>query len=219
MVDVKGRSFFCSWSGGKDSCLSLCRVLKKGGVPFSLFTMLNDGGERSHSHALPVSLLQKQADALHIPLRTGAATWDTYEAVFINELRQLKAAGVAVGVFGDIDIEDHRLWEEKVCAAANLDACLPLWQEPRLQLVEEFISLGFVARIVTVKDAVLDESYLGRELNTPLVREFLEKGVDPTGEAGEFHTVVTAGPIFKHEVKLQLGPIVKREGYSFISCS
>lgn len=218
-LDIKGCSFFCSWSGGKDSCLALYRALDNGGVPFTLFTVMNQVSERSHSHALPISVLRRQAEALQIPLRVRFASWETYEAEFIAELRRLKADGVAVGVFGDIDIADHRLWEEKVCKAADMDAYLPLWQDSRLQLVEEFINLGFIAHIVTVKDSVLDESYLGRVLDHQLVQDLLSKKVDPAGEAGEFHTVVTAGPVFHHTVEVTFGPIVKRAGYSFLTCS
>jgi diphthine-ammonia ligase len=217
--NIEGRSFFCSWSGGKDSCLALYRALQHGGAPFTLFTVMNQVSERSHSHALPLSVLSRQAEALQIPLQVRTATWETYETVFIDELRQLKAAGIALGVFGDIDIEDHRRWEVTVCEAAGLDACLPLWQESRLHLVEEFISLGFVAHIVTVKDAVLDESFLGRVMDRQLIQDLLDREVDPAGEGGEFHTVVTAGPIFSHPVSIDFGPVVKRDGYSFLICN
>ena len=37
-------------------------------------------------------------------------------------------------VFGDIDLEPHREWEEKVCKSANLEAILPLWQQNRKEL-------------------------------------------------------------------------------------
>lgn len=216
---LAGRPLVTSWSGGKDSCLALYRAIRQGGVPHALLTVLTETGERSRSHALPRLLLQKQADALEIPLVTCNASWDTYEAAFIGELGRLRADGIEVGVFGDIDLPEHRQWEEKVCSAAGLEPYLPLWDQPREQLVEEFISLGFQAYIVAVKDDLLDTSYLGRKFDLQLLADLRAKHIDPCGESGEFHTVVTGGPIFHHEIHLTQGPIVGHAGYSFISCA
>ena len=68
MNPIKGKPFFCSWSGGKDSCLALYLAIQKGAVPRTLLTVVREDGERSRSHGLPVSVLQQQALALGIPL-------------------------------------------------------------------------------------------------------------------------------------------------------
>lgn len=180
----EGASFVCSWSGGKDSCLALYRAMRAGGEPLFLLSMLREDGERSRSHGLPPDLLQAQASSLGIPLVTRATSWPDYEAVFIAALQELKAAGVRTGVFGDIDIDDHRLWEEKVCAAAGIDACLPLWKAPRLELLDEFLALGFQATVVVTSAEKLGRDYLGRTLDRELVREFERLGIDPPGEEG-----------------------------------
>ena len=100
---VAGRPFFSSWSGGKDSYLALQRAVAGGGRPVALLTMLDEGGRRTHSHALPVSLVARQAQALGLPLVLRSASWDTYEAAFIDGLAELRGErGVEVGVFGDI---------------------------------------------------------------------------------------------------------------------
>jgi diphthamide synthase (EF-2-diphthine--ammonia ligase) len=130
LVNLQARSFFCSWSGGKDSCLALYRTLQKGGKPHSLLTVLEETGVRSRSHALPVSLLQRQAEALGIPLETCNATWQTYEETFKQELARLRSSGVEVGVFGDIDLDDHRTWEEMVCTTADIDPTFHYGKSP-----------------------------------------------------------------------------------------
>ncbi len=38
---------------------------------------------------------------------------------------------------------------------------------------------------------------------------------DPCGENGEFHTVVTAGPMFSAPIEVRVGEVVEREGFVF----
>ena len=73
-MDMNNKTFFCSWSGGKDSCLSLYYALKQGGIPKRLITMLIENGERSRSHGLSLNLLKKQSESLNIPLSTYATS-------------------------------------------------------------------------------------------------------------------------------------------------
>lgn len=204
-MGIENCHFFCSWSGGKDSCLALYRSLKAGGKPRLLLTMLTENGERSRSHGLCIDLVRKQAAALKIPLVTRSASWDVYENVFISALDGFAADGIGFGVFGDIDIDDHRRWVEKVCRRTGIQPCFPLWKEKRKELLLEFINEGFKATIVAVRDGVLDRSFLGRVLDEDTVKEIEEAGVDASGEEGEFHTVVTDGPIFSFRIDLKPG--------------
>jgi uncharacterized protein (TIGR00290 family) len=192
------RSVF-SWSGGKDSMLALHRALAAGHRVEALLAMFDETGERSRSHALPPALLQAQADALGIPLVTRRASWQDYEAQFIDQLRAFAAQGITHGLFGDIDLQPHRDWEEKVCAAAGLVAGLPLWHEPRRALVDELLAAGYRARVVTVDARFLDASFCGREFDAAFLAD-LPEGVDACGENGEFHTFVFDGPRFAHPV-------------------
>ena len=60
--------------------------------------------------------MQRQAAALGVPLVTRGASWDDYEAAFLDALAELRdQLGVEVGVFGDIDLQPHRDWVERVC--------------------------------------------------------------------------------------------------------
>ncbi len=154
------RAFF-SWSGGKDSMLALHRALESGYQVEALLVMFDESGERSRSHGLPPRLLRAQAEALGIPLIVRQASWATYEAEFIAATTALAAQGVRYGLFGDIDLEPHRVWEEKVCGAAGVEAVLPLWQEPRPRLVDEFLALAYRARVVCTNARWLDGSFAG----------------------------------------------------------
>jgi uncharacterized protein (TIGR00290 family) len=196
------RAFF-SWSGGKDSMLALHRALEAGHEVAALLAMFDETGERSRSHALPPHLMQAQADALGLPLVMRRASWATYEAVFTEQLREFASRGITHGLFGDIDLQPHRDWEEKVCAAAGIEAVLPLWQQPRRALVDELLQLGYRAHVVGVDARFLDASFCGREFDARFIAD-LPPGVDPCGENGEFHTFVFDGPRLRHPVAHEL---------------
>ncbi len=208
--------FVISWSGGKDSCLALWRTLQSGARPLALLSMLDETGERSRSHGISPEVLQAQVEALAIPLVTGRATWGEYEAVFIAQLQALQAQGAEMAVFGDIDLQPHRDWEEKVCAAAGLQAVLPLWQEQRLSLVREFVDAGFVATIVVIRSDLMAADYLGKVLDHALIARMQAEGIDPCGEGGEFHTLVTAGPLFARALPLREKARHQHDKYSML---
>lgn len=212
---IKNTPLFVSWSGGKDSTLALYRAIKEGGLPKALFTMLTEEGTHSRSHGLPKEVIIAQAKSLKIPISYKSATWQSYEANFIEALHGFKGEGIEIGVFGDIDLEDHRLWEEKVCNIAGISAYLPLWKEERRSLLIEFISLGFKTMIVAVKDELMPKEFLGKTIDIDLVERIEALGVDPCGEEGEFHTVVYDGPIFSKPIDLTLGKVLLLSGYWF----
>jgi len=219
-MNINNKTFFCSWSGGKDSCLSLYYALKQGGIPKRLITMLIENGERSRSHGLSLNLLKKQSESLKIPLSTYATSWEDYETNFVTALKEIKESGISIGVFGDMDIEDHKSWVKKVCNKTNMVEYLPLWKKPRRKMVKEFIDYGFKAIIVAVKDdKLLGKEILGREFDKNLIRILEKRGVDPAGENGEYHTLVTGGPIFTNDIEYKLEEKIFFNGYWFQSVS
>lgn len=213
---MKENSFFCSWSGGKDSALALYRIIKQGLTPKVLLTMFREDGLKSRSHGFSKHILYAQGAALNIPLDICSASWQDYREVFVAKIKEYKALGVHYGVFGDIDIEDHRIWVEGVCKETGINPILPLWGEERVKLVKELISVGFKSIIVTIKNDIMDNCYLGRTIDLELIEELQCKGIDPCGERGEFHTLVIDGPIFKNPLNVTTSNIVSDSGYSFL---
>lgn len=206
-----------SWSGGKDSALALWRRWREQGPPAALVTMLIEDGERSRSHGLRLDVLRAQAAALDVPLELRATSWRDYEANFVAVLNDLKHdRGVTAAVFGDIDLEPHREWCVRVCEKVELACLHPLWLAQREDLLAEFLDAGFRTRLVAVQDGKLDPALLGREIDAALLDEFRRAGIDLCGENGEYHTVVTAGPCFRREVRLVPGERVLRDGYWFL---
>ena len=213
---IEGRPFFCSWSGGKDSCLALYHALRNNGKPRSLLTILSEDGVTSRSHALPKPLIEEQARCLGFQPLFRSASWEQYEAEFVSALHELKRSGVEVGVFGDIDVASHREWVGRVCSAAGIVPVHPLWKRNRRELLEEFVGLGFKARIVVINEQKLDPRFLGKIIDAQTITEMEEAGIDPSGELGEYHTVVTDGPIFSQRVEIKTAEQECHEGYSFL---
>ena len=212
----EGEPCFCSWSGGKDSCLALHRAISSGMRPKVLLTMLMEDGGRSRSHGLPVDLLERQAASLGLRLMTRSTSWDDYEANFIDALDELADDSIRTGIFGDIDLEPHRHWVERVCMSVDARAVLPLWETDRRVLLDEFLSSGFRAVIVSIKDGVLDPDVLGRKLDRGMIGEFEKKGIDASGEEGEYHSFVCDGPIFTAPVEPSMSGTHLRDGYWFL---
>jgi len=199
---LQDQPFFCSWSGGKDSCLALYFAMQNGGKPHTLLTVLTEDGETSRSHALPRRVIEEQARKIGLRAVFRSATWEAYEKEFTIALYELKKAGIETGVFGDIDVEEHREWVARVCERSGITPVFPLWKQDRQLLLDQFIQHGFKARIIVVNGTMLDRRFLGRNIDTQTIHELKLTGIDPSGELGEYHTVVTDGPIFSTPVLL-----------------
>jgi uncharacterized protein (TIGR00290 family) len=209
-------NFVTSWSGGKDSCYAMMQAVKLGFTPKVLLNMMNENGKISRSHGLPLSILNQQAQKMQLPIETVPATWGDYEEKFITVLKSLKANyDLEIAVFGDIDLQPHKDWEDKVCQAASLKAILPLWQQDRIALVNEMIETGIETMIVSC-NTIMGETYLGQILTKELALELLEKGIDPCGENGEFHTMVINCPLFSEKIILPKFNYKKYNDYCFI---
>ncbi|MDB5232244.1 MAG: adenosine nucleotide hydrolase, partial [Chitinophagaceae bacterium] len=121
---------------------------------------------------------------------------------------------LSAAVFGDIDLQPHRDWEEKVCANAGLNAILPLWQQERKALVIEMLNAGIETVIVSCNE-MMGERFLGLTITQSLVAELESLGVDACGENGEFHTLVVDCPLFKERIRYTVKEKIKHEQYWF----
>ena len=212
-----GLPFVASWSGGKDSALAYYRAVQSGMTPKRLLTMFQEDEERSKSHALPLEVVQAQAERLGIPLMIRGSGWGDYEEKFIDAMDECREACISHGVFGDIDLQGHLDWVQKTCAKSDIIPIHPLWQESRRSLLEELLESGFKAFIIVVNTAMMPGEYIGREFTKELMDELESLGIDSCGENGEFHTVVIDGPIFSSPVPVEFGEVHENEGYVFLS--
>jgi uncharacterized protein (TIGR00290 family) len=207
---------FCSWSGGKDSAMALHEAARAGAEPRLLLSMMVEGGERSRSHGLSREVLAAQAAAVGLPIEFGAASWGGYEAEFLRVLgAAIDAGGPNVGIFGDIDMQDHRDWVERVCGLVGAEARLPIWQRDRRALMDEVLAAGFEAVIVAVRESELPAELLGQTIDAEVVAAIEAAGADAAGENGEYHSLVVDGPLFEHPLAVECGEQSLRDGVWF----
>jgi diphthamide synthase (EF-2-diphthine--ammonia ligase) len=90
----------------------------------------------------------------------------------------------------------------------------PLWQRPTAALAREMIDTGLRATLTCVDVAQLEAAFAGRAFDVALL-DALPASVDPCGENGEFHTFVTAGPMFSAPIEVSVGETVLRDGFAF----
>lgn len=209
------RNCLCSWSGGKDSCFALMQSVTQGYQPKVLLNVLNEAGKISRSHGIPLAVLERQANACGLPLKAISSSWQDYEQHFSTALTELKQQfDLSYAVFGDIDLDAHRAWEEMVCAKAGLAALLPLWKHDRKELVNTMLAAGIETMIVSC-NTLMGERFLGKMLNQEIIQELELLGVDVCGENGEFHTLVINCPLFKHRIDVNVVQKIQHNDYWF----
>jgi diphthine-ammonia ligase len=200
-----------SWSGGKDSCAALHRATLHFDV-VSMITMFDEDAARSRSHGLRPEVVAAQAARLGLRQIASRCSWATYNTIFGEALDEAVRDGITHVVFGDILFPEHREWAEQMCAPRGLVAVEPLFGSATRDLFVEWVSSGAEAVIVTTRAEKLDASWLGRTLSLDMLPEFDRLDVDPCGERGEYHTVVTRSPLFREPLTLGIGDQVSRSG-------
>lgn len=198
-----GKKVVISFSGGKDSVLSLHKAVSLGYEPIALMTTINKNKGDSWFHDISSDLLKQVSLAINIPLLLVECSGENYENTFEIALKNMKNLGAEACIFGDIDIAHHREWGEIRCKNTGLEAIFPLWQENRETLVKEFIDLGYKAIIKKVNLKNMNVDFLGKTLSHKLLEEIKATGSDVCGENGEYHTFVYDGPIFSKEIPLK----------------
>ena len=207
-----------SWSGGKDSALALWALAESRLMPEALLTTVTEEYGRVSMHGVRRSLLRRQAAAAGLPLVEieipASCTNDVYESRFAAAFASGELATIDEVAFGDLFLEDIRGYRESRLAAADRRARFPVWGRDTAALARRFLGAGFRAILVCVDPRALDPSLAGRDYDERLLDE-LPAGVDPCGENGEFHTFVTAGPIFDRPIDCRRGEVVERDGFVF----
>lgn len=209
---------FASWSGGKDIMLAIHRFnnSKDNSVAF-LVNMCNSEGETSRSHGLKTHLIQKQAISLGIELLQVKTSRKAYREKLIATILHLKTKGVEAGVFGDIFLEEHKVWIEEVCRETGITCVFPLWGDSTTNLLSEIIQEGFKTILVAVNTSKLNQNWLGRTIDQSFYDDILnENGIDPCAEFGEYHSFVYDGPNFKEPISITPGKKYNDDTYAFL---
>lgn len=207
------------WSGGKDSAMALHDVLvvERRRVA-ALLTTVTEGFDRISMHGVRRELLERQAAAIGLPLHQITIPPQCVNAVYESRMEEALrihlAEGVREVVFGDIFLEDLRVYRENNLAKLGMRGVFPIWKRDTRELVTTFLQLGFRAIVVCVDLKVLPADFAGREINAQFLKDFPPEA-DPCGENGEFHSFVFNGPIFQQPVHFTIGEKVQRDSFCF----
>jgi len=212
-----------SWSSGKDSAWMLHKLKQDPAIEIGgLLTTMNEAFDRVAMHAVRRTLLEAQARAAGVPLRTIPLPWpctnEEYEARMRAAVSQAVEEGFTHVAFGDLFLEDVRRYREDKLAGTGLTPIFPLWGIPTPELAEEMVDGGLRAILTCVNPKHLDRSFAGREFDRRLLRD-LPASVDPCGERGEFHSFAYGGPMYDTSVAATAGEVVDRDGFVFADVS
>lgn len=206
---MKGVAFF---SGGKDGLYALHLAQKSGiDVPYLIALKTTIGAS---PHWENFSALEALARAMGKELLTfDMARGSGALAEFISSL------DVDYLIAGDVLLEDHYRWVERLAMEAGVKALEPLWGKDTKRLAGEILGAGFEYAIIAVNREKLGKEWLGYTFRSVADLElFLEKnpGVDPVGEFAEFHTVVLASPLFKGCFDIEILSREESERYHWV---
>jgi len=192
------------WSGGKDSLLALDRAQRQGLEVTHLVNIFEGDSQRVRFHGVPQALIAEQARALGKTFLGQSTHPDTFEEAFLKALNILKTEGISGIVFGNIHLADIRAWYEERVRAAGFEHIEPLWGEPPIHLIREFVARGHRSRIVSVYPEYGGRpEWLGQDFSPAFINELEQTpGIDVCGECGEYHSFAWGGPLFQWEIPI-----------------
>jgi len=213
--DMNNQFAISSWSGGKDSCLACYKAMRSGVRVNYLLNFISREYKRCCFHGIESALLKLQTELAGIPVVQKEVSPDMakYEEEFKEAVTELKSRGAVSMVFGDIYLDEHKDWVERVCRELGIEAIEPLWQVPAEKVVEEFIKSGFKAVVVSAKADLFDKNFVGRYVDSEFLTELMNRKICPCGENGEFHTLVIDGPIFSRKIEITESQPVLKKGF------
>lgn len=207
-----------AWSGGKDAAWTLHTLRRRGDVRVvGLLTTVTAGFERIAMHGIRRDVLHAQAEAVGLPLIESVIPRgcdnETYEASFAAALGTARTRWPELDTiaFGDLRLADVRAWREALCARHGWKIETPLFGRDTAALAREMIAGELRTHLCCVDTEQLDAGFSGRAFDDALLAE-LPGTCDPCGENGEFHTLVSAGPMFQRPLQVERGETVLRDG-------
>jgi diphthine-ammonia ligase len=202
------------WSGGKDCCTALHKIIEQGHEVAYLVTYVYM--EPYIFHSVPIAELQSKA--LGFPHLKVKVEGNRFDAI-VGELTRLKKEEDIEGIVtGDIDNVHHKRTWDYACKKLDMKLMMPLWDRHffsllpgdwhRERVLDIELSLGMKPIISCIDLNHLGREWLGREFDSKCVEDMKPlvgrwgKGIDATGEPGEFHTTVLDAPLFKQAIEI-----------------
>ncbi len=198
------------FSGGKDSVYSSYIAQKQGHELVCLISILSKNKESYMFHTPSIEKTKHQAESMNLPLiihktegKKEEELKDLEEAIK-KAIKKYKIQGVVTGAIKSV-YQSSRI--QKICDKLNIKCINPLWQIDELNYLNDLIKNKFKVVITGVFAYPLNQSWLGREINSQFIQEITKLHekykIHPAGEGGEFETFVLDCPLFRESLKIK----------------
>ena len=204
--------YAASWSGGKDSCFACYLAMKKG----MRISHLVHFDRPNNLHGVDPALIRLQAYLAGIPMIQKSVASEDFEREFRTTVGGLAKQGIKGMVFGDIYLEPHKEWVDRTCAELGIEPIEPLWGLKTETIVRDFLGLGFETVVAAGDQKLIDKRFIGRNIDEEFIAYLKSRNLDVCGENGEFHTFVTAGPLFQGSISITSLDVTSRDGFWFL---
>ncbi len=198
------------FSGGKDSCLALAKVLKKKKMKvLCLISVISKNKESYMFHTPNIKIVDLQAKAIGLPLIKKVTKGEKEKELVdlkkaIREAKEkFKIKGIVTGAIRSV-YQAERI--KKICEDLNLKCLNPLWHKNEEKLLYEILKNKFKVVISGVFAYPLGKEWLGRLIDKKCIEELIklnkEYKINPVGEGGEIETTVLDSPFFKKKIEI-----------------
>jgi diphthine-ammonia ligase len=204
------RKVALSWSGGKDACYALHKLHQAGIKVACLLTTIPKELNATFGHGEKRETIEAQGAALGIPVEWITCTFSTYGEDFVNVLKTVKEKYHIDGIaYGDLYLDEHRDWGEKIAETVEIEALYPLWIEESdsTEALARFVTSGYQAKVIRAQSSIFNKSWAGRVVDQQFYNDIRKLDICPMGEKGEYHTFVYDGPLFQKKIVFNEGQI------------
>jgi diphthine-ammonia ligase len=204
--------YCASWSGGKDSCLAAYLAMQQG-INISRLVHFD---RPNNLHGVDPFMIRLQAELARIPLVQKSVPSSDFDREFKDTVNELKREGIGGMVFGDIYLEPHKEWVDRTCNGLAINAEEPLWGRRTADIINNFLGLGFETIVASGDQKLIDKKFIGKKMDDEFITYLESRKLDVCGENGEFHTFVTAGPLFHGHIEITRSDVTERDGFWFL---
>ncbi len=204
--------YIASWSGGKDSCLA-CYLSVRSGLKISHLIHFD---RPNNLHGVDPAMIRLQAELAGIPMVQKRVDQRDFEQEFRETVGDFAGKGASGMIFGDIYLEPHKEWVDRTCGELGIESLEPLWGCRTEDIVRNFLNLGFETVVASGDQKLIDKKYIGRRMDDEFIDYLKSSNLDVCGESGEFHTFVTAGPLFRGRIEITDSAVASRDGFWFL---
>jgi ABC transporter with metal-binding/Fe-S-binding domain ATP-binding protein len=197
------------FSGGKDSCFALYKASKEHKI-VCLMSMRSKNPDSYMFHTPTTDYIPLQSDSMGIPILWGTTKGEKeleledLISLIKSAIKKYKIEGIVTGAIASV-YQASRI--QKICDNLNIKCINPLWQKDQISLLKELLDNNFEVVITKVAAFSLDESFLGKTLDSKIIKKLsdlqVKYKINPAGEGGELETFVTNAPMFRKRISIK----------------